>query len=102
MSHVTGGGLVSNLPRVLPREFGVEVGLPRCRPALFDLLSDCVEESEQRRVFNLGVGFVVVVPPRDHDRATALLETMGEDVLSLGEVIPLSTDTPDAERVRFL
>jgi len=62
-AHVTGGGIVGNLSRVLPegREAAIDWAAWE-RPAVFDWLARHVEEAELRNVFNLGVGFCAVVP----------------------------------------
>jgi phosphoribosylformylglycinamidine cyclo-ligase len=65
MSHITGGGLPGNLPRVLPDGLGVKLGSPWQRPAIQRLIAEKVDEAELRRVFNLGVGFVFVVSRDD-------------------------------------
>lgn len=95
MAHVTGGGLPGNLPRALPPGTGAEVvdgSWPR--PAVFDRLQALggIAEEEMRRVFNLGVGMVVVVRPDDVARARALaMEALHE----IGRVVP-------GDGVRFL
>ena len=63
LAHVTGGGLLGNLSRVLPEGIGVEIDwLAWERPAVYAWLDDQgVEEDEQRRVFNLGIGMCAVV-----------------------------------------
>jgi phosphoribosylformylglycinamidine cyclo-ligase len=62
-AHVTGGGIVGNLSRVLPegREAAIDWEAWE-RPAVFDWLARHVDESELRNVFNLGIGFCAVVP----------------------------------------
>ncbi len=62
-AHITGGGIVGNLSRVLPegREAAIDWAAWE-RPAVFDWLARHVEEAELRNVFNLGVGFCAVVP----------------------------------------
>jgi phosphoribosylformylglycinamidine cyclo-ligase len=71
LAHVTGGGIPGNLPRVLPRGLGAVVdpaGWPR--PPVYGWLDERgVPEEEQRRVFNLGVGYCAVVPAADAARA---------------------------------
>lgn len=54
-----------------------------------------------RRVFNLGVGFVVVVPAADEARALAVLERAGESPARLGVVVTMAADTPFEDRVVF-
>jgi len=62
-AHVTGGGIVGNLSRVLPegREAAIDWAAWE-RPAVFDWLARHVDEAELRNVFNLGIGFCAVVP----------------------------------------
>ncbi len=63
LAHVTGGGILGNLSRVLPEGLGAELDWSSwTRPPVFDWLARHVEEAELRRVFNLGIGFVAVVP----------------------------------------
>jgi phosphoribosylformylglycinamidine cyclo-ligase len=64
LAHVTGGGILGNLPRVLPDGVGVEIDWDAWeRPPVYAWLdAQGVEEDEQRRVFNLGVGMCAVVP----------------------------------------
>ena len=67
LAHVTGGGIGGNLARVLPAGAGAVVDPASWeRPPVFDWLAEHgVSEDELRRVFNLGVGYCVVVPPDD-------------------------------------
>ena len=67
LAHVTGGGILGNLTRVVPDGVGVELEWDSWeRPPVYDWLSEQgVEEDEQRRVFNLGIGMCAVVPEAD-------------------------------------
>ena len=71
LAHVTGGGLPGNLPRALPERLGARLDPGSWqRPPVFAWLDDHgVPEEEQRRVFNLGVGFCAVVPAAEAERA---------------------------------
>ena len=61
-AHVTGGGIAGNLARVLPEGLEAEIDWDAWeRPPVFHWLARHVEESEARRVFNLGIGFCAVV-----------------------------------------
>jgi phosphoribosylformylglycinamidine cyclo-ligase len=86
MSHITGGGLPGNLPRVLPEGLGLRIEHAWPRPPLLALIQHGahVAEPEMRRTFNLGVGFVVIVPPADGPRATALLRDLDATAPPLG------------------
>jgi len=89
LAHITGGGLVENIPRVLPD--GLEVVLERKswrREAVFDWLQrqGQVADAEMYRVFNCGIGMTVHVAPTAADRAIAILRDLGQEALVIGEV----------------
>jgi phosphoribosylformylglycinamidine cyclo-ligase len=67
LAHITGGGILGNLPRVLPAGVRAEIDWGAWeRPAVYAWLNEQgVTEEEQRRVFNLGIGMCVVVPEAD-------------------------------------
>ena len=66
LAHVTGGGIMGNLPRVLPEGLTAELDWDSWeRPPVFRWLADHVDEEEARRVFNLGIGYCAVVPEAD-------------------------------------
>jgi phosphoribosylformylglycinamidine cyclo-ligase len=67
-AHVTGGGILGNLERVLPAGLHAEIDWGSWeRPPVFHWLARHVEEDELRRVFNLGIGFCAVVPDAEPD-----------------------------------
>jgi phosphoribosylformylglycinamidine cyclo-ligase len=89
LSHITGGGLVENIPRVLPD--GLEVVLERKawrRDAVFEWLQrqGQVADAEMYRVFNCGIGMTVHLAPGNADRAIGILREMGQEALVIGEV----------------
>ena len=89
MAHITGGGFVDNIPRVLPPGVGVQISQSAWTvPPLFRLIQEKggVSEAEMRRVFNLGIGFVLIVSPGDAEDTLARLHAAGETVYQLGEV----------------
>ncbi len=88
LCHVTGGGLVGNLPRVLPRGAIAEVRLDHERHPLFELIASGgpVEEEEMRRTFNLGIGMVAVVAASAVKQAISTLSEAGERAWLLGAV----------------
>ncbi|MDC3953629.1 phosphoribosylformylglycinamidine cyclo-ligase [Polyangium jinanense] len=104
LSHITGGGLPGNLPRVLPEGLGARLDLSAYeRPAIFRVIAEQgpVEEAEMRRTFNLGVGLVVVVAPEAEAAALGALRGAGEQAFRLGEVIEVGADVPFEDRVQF-
>ena len=66
MAHITGGGIPENLPRCLPEGLRAEVDYTSWeRPEIFNVIQESgeIEEEEMRKVFNLGIGYCLVVPP---------------------------------------
>jgi len=87
LAHITGGGLVGNVPRVLPPRTRAVIGARAWpRPALFDWLQrkGAVAEAEMHRVFNCGIGMVAVVAASDARRAASKLRALGETVYEIG------------------
>jgi phosphoribosylformylglycinamidine cyclo-ligase len=103
MSHITGGGLPGNFPRVLPEGLGLDVRSSWPLPPIFALIASSgpVEEAEMRRTFNMGIGFVFVVPEADAARARGVLEGLGESAVDLGRIVEVPAETPFEERVRW-
>jgi phosphoribosylformylglycinamidine cyclo-ligase len=95
LSHITGGGLLENIPRVLPD--GVKAVIDANswqRPAVFDWLQDQgnVEDQEMYRTFNNGIGMVVVVAEQDVDTALNLLKDAGETAYLIGQIETAEAD----------
>jgi len=89
LAHITGGGLVGNVPRVLPRKTRAVIRKAAWpRTGIFDWLQRAgnVAEDEMFRVFNCGIGMVVVVAAADARRAAARLRAAGETVYEIGAV----------------
>jgi len=87
LAHITGGGLVGNVPRILPKRTRAVIRARAWeRPALFDWLQrkGAVAEAEMHRVFNCGIGMVVVVAADDARRAANRLRALGETVYEIG------------------
>jgi phosphoribosylformylglycinamidine cyclo-ligase len=89
MAHITGGGLVENVPRVLPPTAQAVIrrdGWPR--PALFDWLQQHgqVDDAEMHRVFNCGIGYIVVVACGDAAEAAEAFVAQGETCWQVGSI----------------
>ena len=89
LSHITGGGLVDNIPRVVPD--GLEVILERKawrEEPIFEWLQTegRVADEEMYRVFNCGIGMTVHVAAATADKAIALLRAAGQEALVIGEI----------------
>lgn len=90
MSHITGGGIVGNTMRVIPRGLKLSVDWESWqRPAIFSLIrkKGDVPESDMRRTFNLGIGMIFVVARRDANIALRILRRRKEQPVVIGEVI---------------
>jgi phosphoribosylformylglycinamidine cyclo-ligase len=89
-AHITGGGLASNLARVLPDHLDARLDRGSWQPLpVFDLVQRTgrVEQAEMERTFNMGVGMVAVVPAADADRTIALLLGRHVPAWVLGELV---------------
>jgi phosphoribosylformylglycinamidine cyclo-ligase len=98
LAHITGGGVVGNVPRMLPpgtRALIRKSAWPRPEPFKWLQQAGNVAEDEMWRVFNCGIGMVAVVAKSDALSARALLEREGERVYEIG-TIEKSTGEPEA------
>ena len=89
MVHITGGGLVENIPRVLqPHLTAVLKKDAWSMPPLFTWLQEHgnVADAEMHRVFNCGIGMTVIVGPENAEAAIAQLRAAGETVMQIGEI----------------
>ena len=89
MAHITGGGLVENIPRMLGEHLTARIDQSAWpMPPLFGWLQTHgnVADSEMHRVFNCGIGMVVVIEKADAARALSLLRKAGEAVYRIGEI----------------
>ena len=89
-AHITGGGITENLPRSLPSGCAAEVRLDAWPlPPLFRLLErlGSLPPDEMLRAFNLGIGMILVVPPRHRARVEASLRRARSEFYRLGEVV---------------
>lgn len=89
ISHITGGGLLENLPRVMPENTKATVNTNSWnRPAVFDWLQEAgnVEYEELHRTLNCGIGMVIVVDESEQDKAIAALEAAGEKAYVIGQI----------------
>jgi len=110
IAHITGGGLVENLPRVLPQGIAAAIDLPSWKsPAVFGWLSQVgrLDTTELLRTFNAGIGLVLVAERTKADALMAHLKAQGESPHVIGELVPGSGEKTQAkgsgtaEAVRF-
>ncbi len=83
LAHITGGGIVENLPRVLPENLRARIEKAKIRTLpIFDFIARYVEEEEMYKTFNMGVGMILVVAPNDVDAVLA-----NSDGYLIGELV---------------
>jgi phosphoribosylformylglycinamidine cyclo-ligase len=90
LAHITGGGLLENIPRVLPKNTKAVIDTTSWhRPAIFDWLqkNGNVDPCEMYRTFNCGVGMVVCVPSSMTELTLDLLNSLDEEAFVIGEII---------------
>lgn len=89
VAHITGGGLLENIPRVLPGDSQAVIDSKSWkRPPVFRWLQKTgnVSELEMYRTFNCGIGMVVCVPPADVENALTVLAQAGEKAMVIGSI----------------
>jgi phosphoribosylformylglycinamidine cyclo-ligase len=89
MAHITGGGLLENVPRVLPRGCRAVIQQNSWpKPPIFDILREGggIEPTEMYRTFNYGIGMVLIVPEQEASDVLERLERLGEPAFQIGEI----------------
>jgi len=100
LAHITGGGFVDNIPRVLPAGLSARIDLSAVdMPKVFGWLAEIggLDQAELVRTFNCGIGMIAVVAPEDADRVAAALSAAGETVVRFGEMVA----DPEGPRTLF-
>ena len=90
MAHLTGGGFYDNIPRILPKNTHVEIDRSSWKvPPLFTFIGETgkVDIDEMYRVFNMGIGYVVIVPAKQADEAMKVLKSMRAAPKRIGQVV---------------
>jgi phosphoribosylformylglycinamidine cyclo-ligase len=100
LSHITGGGLLENIPRVLPKSTKAVLFTDSWElPPVFQWLQSAgnVEIREMHRTFNCGVGMVIAVPSHTKDQALSLLKELGENAWEIGVIESAETTEEQVE-----
>ena len=98
LSHITGGGLLENLPRVMPENTKAVIDAKSwTQPAVFNWLQEQgnIEATEMYRTFNCGVGMVVVVDASDADTAITTLKQQGVEASQIGVIESSDNASPE-------
>jgi phosphoribosylformylglycinamidine cyclo-ligase len=99
LAHITGGGITGNVPRALPQHVVAKIRKDAWpRPPVFQWLQQAggVAEDEMFRVFNCGIGMVVIVAASEAKRAATELRALGESVYEIGAIEASSDAEPEA------
>ena len=94
MAHITGGGLLENVPRMFRRPLAADIDLDAWQwPEVFPMLQQAgnVDEMEMLRTFNCGIGYVLAVRPGDEESVSRALSSAGETVLGVGKIVAAGT-----------
>ena len=103
VSHITGGGLLENLPRVMPANTMANIDTNSWnRPAVFDWIqaNGNVEFEEMHRTLNCGIGLVIVVDATDQEKAINVLTQAGETVSVIGQIEASENEKPTVKLVQ--
>lgn len=89
-AHITGGGITDNLPRIFPTGTAAEIHIDRWPvPAIFRILQEKgrIDDAEMLATFNMGLGMILVVSPKDVKPALSVMKRLRQDAYVVGEVI---------------
>ena len=89
MAHITGGGFPDNIPRVLPKACNAEIDRASWEvPTIFKFIQNQgkVDREEMYRVFNMGIGYVVILPKKELEKATNILKAMHQPYNVIGVI----------------
>ena len=90
ISHITGGGFYENIPRILPENVDAKINVDSWKlPAIFKFMQEKgdINKTEMFSTFNMGIGMVIVISKEDVDKSIQLLNSIGEDVRIIGEIV---------------
>jgi phosphoribosylaminoimidazole synthetase len=96
LAHITGGGLWENIPRVLPKNYAVELDMATWPvPAVFSWISQLgnIPDYDMIRTFNVGIGMIAIVAAENAPKVLQHLETVGQKAYCVGSVIALPKDS---------
>ena len=89
IAHITGGGLIENIPRVIPEDLAVQIDAKSWKlPPIFEWLREKgnVDAHEMYKTFNCGVGLVLCIDADNSDKTLSYLKNIGEDAWVIGQI----------------
>jgi phosphoribosylformylglycinamidine cyclo-ligase len=91
IAHITGGGVLGNIIRLLPSGVKPKIYWEKIStPPVFHIIEDAggIEKDEMRKTFNMGIGIVLIADRHNNEKLVSLLRENGEEPLIIGEIIP--------------
>lgn len=88
-SHITGGGIIGNTKRVVPKDLQIKMNWNAWElPAIFKLIQEVgkIADEEMRHVFNIGIGLIAIVDAKDVDKVLEVASSIGEKGIVVGEI----------------
>lgn len=89
LAHITGGGLVENIPRVLPEGLCADINIKSFpKPGIFDFIQKIgeIEKEEMYRVFNMGIGMVIIADKSETEKIVNKCKSIEEEIYIIGEI----------------
>ena len=96
MAHITGGGLYDNLPRILPKNLDAQINISSWKiPELFKFIhhKGKIDIDEMYRVFNMGIGYMIIISPNDADQTINILKKNKQKSIIIGKIIKGNGET---------
>ena len=90
LAHITGGGLIENVPRVLPEGLCADIAAASFpKPDIFDFIQNIgeIEDEEMYRVFNMGIGMVIVASKEEADKIISKCRDLNEEIYTIGKIV---------------
>ena len=87
MAHITGGGLLDNIPRILPNNLNAVVNTSSWKPhKIYSYIQDNgkININEMYRVFNMGIGYILIISPNDLDKTIKILDNNNQKSKIIG------------------
>jgi phosphoribosylformylglycinamidine cyclo-ligase len=99
MAHITGGGFIDNIPRILPNNVSVQIQRVWPVPEIFNFLCDKgkISKAERFRVFNMGIGMVLIFDKKNLSKVENVLNNLDETGYLIGQVV----EKKDKERIKI-
>ncbi len=88
-AHITGGGIIENLPRILPKNLKANISFAWDIPPIFQVIEELgkISKQEMYRVFNMGIGMIVIIHPNDVDEVIRIGSELGVSSVVVGEIV---------------